>query len=231
VNLAVRNLEAGYGSGLIVRGVSFDVQAGGALAILGRNGMGKSTLVRAMLGYLQNVRGSVRIKGREILGLPTHVIIRMGFGYAPQDAAIFGDLSVNDNLRLGAISVRDFQERRDAVLFDFPALGMRLAQKAGTLSGGEQKMLILARALIANPDIIVLDEISEGLQPSMLGTVRKVIGRLRERRATLILVEQNVDLALTLADRVALLQVGEFLFERSASDPEVRDQVVQAFVL
>ena len=92
-------------------------------------------------------------------------------------------------------------------------------------------MLILARALIANPEIVVLDEISEGLQPSMLGTVRKVIGQLRERRATLILVEQNVDLALTLADRVALLQVGEFLFERRASDPQVRDQVVQAFVL
>ena len=92
-------------------------------------------------------------------------------------------------------------------------------------------MLILARALIANPEIVVLDEISEGLQPSMLGTVRKVIGQLRERRATLILVEQNVDLALTLADRVALLQVGEFLFERRASYPQVRDQVVQAFVL
>lgn len=193
--------------------------------------MGKSTLVRAILGYLQNVRGSVRIEGREVLGQPTHKIIRMGVGYAPQDAAIFGDLSVNDNLRLGAISVRDFQERRDAVLLNFPALGTRLTQKAGTLSGGEQKMLILARALIADPDIIVLDEISEGLQPLMLDTVRKIIGQLRERRATLILVEQNVDLALTLADRVALLQVGEFLFERSATDPEIRDKVVQAFVL
>jgi branched-chain amino acid transport system ATP-binding protein len=231
MNVEVRELQAGYGSGPIVRGVSFRVETGGALAILGRNGMGKSTLVRAMLGYLQNVQGSVRIHGVEVLGLPTHRIIRMGVSYAPQDAALFGDLSVNENLRLGAIRMPDFNQRRDTVLLNFPALGPRLWQKAGTLSGGEQKMLILARALIVEPDIIVLDEISEGLQPSMLATVRTVIEQLRARRATLILVEQNVDLALSLADRVALLQVGEFLFERPAADPGVREQVVQAFTL
>jgi ABC-type branched-subunit amino acid transport system ATPase component len=231
MTVEVKGLKAGYGSGLVVRGVSFDVKTGGAFAILGRNGMGKSTLVRAMLGYLTNVQGTVRIDGTEVLGWPTHRIVRLGVGYAPQDGAIFGDLSVNENLRLGGIQLRDFNERRDRVLTNFPALGLRLGQKAGTLSGGEQKMLVLARTLIADPDIIVLDEISEGLQPSMVETLKAVIAQLRERRATLILVEQNVDFALAVVDRVALLEIGEFRFQHPAAEPGVRQQVVQAFTL
>jgi ABC-type branched-subunit amino acid transport system ATPase component len=231
MSIEVRELRAGYGSAEVVRGVSFSVPDGGALAILGRNGMGKTTLVKAILGYLAT-NGSVRVKGREVGGWPTYRIQRLGVGYGPQDAAIFGDLSVNENLRLGASRSRDYLERRDRVLASFPILTERLGQRAGTLSGGEQKMLILARALIAGPDVLVLDEISEGLQPSMMATIAAVLRAERERRnVTMLLVEQNVDFGLELVDAVAVLQAGEVLLEQATTEPNVRADVVGAFSL
>jgi branched-chain amino acid transport system ATP-binding protein len=231
MSIEVDGVRAGYGSAEVVRGVSFSVPTGGAMAILGRNGMGKTTLVRAVLGYLAT-KGEVRIMGREVAGWPTYRIQRLGVGYGPQDAAIFGDLSVNENLRLGAARSKDYVQRRDRTLASFPILAQRLGQRAGTLSGGEQKMLVLARALIPEPDVLILDEISEGLQPSMMATIRTVLRRERERRnVTMLLVEQNVDFGLELVDTVAVLQAGEVLLEQATAEPNVRAEVVGAFSL
>jgi branched-chain amino acid transport system ATP-binding protein len=231
VSIEVDGVRAGYGSAEVVRGVSFSVPTGGAMAILGRNGMGKTTLVRAVLGYLAT-NGRVLVMGREVAGWPTYRIQRLGVGYGPQDAAIFGDLSVNENLRLGAARSKDFVQSRDRTLAHFPILAARLGQRAGTLSGGEQKMLVLARALIPEPDVLILDEISEGLQPSMMATIRTVLQRERERRnVTMLLVEQNVDFGLELVDKVAVLQAGEVLLEQATTEPNVRAEVVGAFSL
>jgi branched-chain amino acid transport system ATP-binding protein len=231
VSLEVDGLTAGYGSAIVVRDVSFRVGEGEALALMGKNGMGKTTTVRAILGFLP-ATGSVRLLGQEVAGGPTHATVRLGVGYAPQDAAIFGELSVNENLRLGAMRVPRFNEARDRVLEHFPVLSERLGQQAGTLSGGEQKMLLLARALIPEPKVLILDEISEGLQPLVLNVVKKVIQEERRRRPlTLLLVEQNVDFALAVADRVAVLQVGELLFESGTGAGGVREDIVGAFAL
>lgn len=232
MTLSVKGLSAGYGSATIVRDVSLSVEPGSSLAVLGRNGMGKTTLVRAILGYLRNRLGSVQVLGQDVVGWPTHRVIRMGVGYGPQDAAIFPDLTVDENLRLSSLRVKDYEAARDRVLEHFPILGQRLRQRAGTLSGGEQKMLVLSRALIPEPQLVILDEISEGLQPSILNRARDVLLAERERRPlAMLLVEQNMDFALSVADRIAVLQVGEVLFELDASDPSVRDRVTKAFSL
>lgn len=232
MSLDVERLSAGYGTATIVRDVSFSVETGGALAVLGRNGMGKTTMVRAILGLLGGTSGSVRIGGTDVQGWPTRKIIGLGVSYGPQDNAIFGDLSVNENLRLGNLGITNFARRRDEALEDFPALADRLTQKAGTLSGGEQKMLVLVRSLISQPSVLLLDEISEGLQPSIVERVREVLQRERASRPlTMLVVEQNVDLALALVDHVAVLEVGTIRFSNPVTAPSVREDVIEAFSL
>jgi branched-chain amino acid transport system ATP-binding protein len=232
MSVEVDGLTAGYGSATIIRDVSFSIGTGETLAILGRNGMGKTTIIRALLGLLPGSSGSIRICGNEVHGWSTRRIIRLGVGYGPQDNAIFGDLSVNENLRLANLNVADYARRRDTVLQEFPALVDRLSQKAGTLSGGEQKMLVLVRALIGKPSVLLLDEISEGLQPSIVETVREVLRRTRtERELTLVVVEQNIDLAMSLADHIAVVQVGSIRFTQPVDAPSVREEIVEAFSL
>jgi branched-chain amino acid transport system ATP-binding protein len=232
MKLEVEDLSAGYGSAVVVRNVSFLVPSGGSLAILGRNGMGKTTLIKALLGYLPHAKTSVRLDDQPVGDWPTYRIVRQGIGYGPQDAAIFPDRTVHENLLLGSLRVRDFRSRMDEVLDDFPVLKNRLGQPAGTLSGGEQKMLILARTLVPQPRMLILDEISEGLQPLILDVALKALRRQRERhRTTLVLVEQSVDFALALADQVAVLQVGQFLFQRTAEADGLRTDIEGAFAL
>jgi ABC-type branched-subunit amino acid transport system ATPase component len=232
VNLLVDGLSAGYGSAVVVRDVSFDLQSGKAFAFLGRNGMGKTTLAKAILGYLKVSAGSVQIDNQDVTGLPTHRIQRLGVGYGPQEGALFADLSVAENLRIGGLRNPALKETRARILANFPVLEERLRQRAGTLSGGEQKMLTLARALISEPDLVLLDEISEGLQPSMVENVRRVLDvERRQRQMTILLVEQNIDFALSMADRVAMLQIGRVLFEDDASANGIRDRIVESFAL
>jgi ABC-type branched-subunit amino acid transport system ATPase component len=232
MKLDVDDLSAGYGSAVVIRNVSFTVPSGSSLAILGRNGMGKTTLIKALLGYLPHAGTSVRLDDRPVGDWPTYRIVRQGIGYGPQDGGIFPDRTVHDNLLLGSLRVRDFRSRLDAVLDDFPVLKERMGQAAGTLSGGEQKMLILARTLVPGPRLLILDEISEGLQPSVLDIALTALRRQREQhQTTLILVEQSMDFALALADRVALLQVGEILFDRRADDPGLRAEIERVFAL
>ena len=227
MKLAVDHLRAGYGSAVVIRDLSLKVADAEAVAILGRNGMGKTTLLKAILGYIGH-EGAVRIDGEEFGGGETARIIRRGIGYGPQEEAIFGDLSVAENLAANVTMKRATPGRRDAVLNLFPVLGRRLWQRAGTLSGGEQKMLVLARVLLAEPKLIVLDEISAGLQPAMLTTVERALKTERaERRTTILMVEQNLDLTLAVADRAAVMKLGQLQFEAPTNAPGIRELLVQ----
>jgi len=225
-SLNVESLTAGYGATTIIRDVSLSLEPGQCLAVIGRNGMGKTTLLKALLGYLPGARGSIRVNGAEILGMPTHQLVRRGLAYAPQEAAIFANLTVRDNLA-AVRKPSPAATRRLSWLFEFfPVLADRLDQKAGTLSGGEQKMLILTRVLLPEPSLLLIDEISDGLQPKMVGTVREVLTQeRRERGTTMLIVEQNIDLSFALADRVAVLKLGQVAFD-CAPDPAHRPEVL-----
>ncbi|MFN0121945.1 MAG: ABC transporter ATP-binding protein [Blastocatellia bacterium] len=221
MRLEVEKLSGGYGLTIVVREVSFTLPQGEALAIVGRNGMGKTTLLRAILGYLDTVSGVVRLGQASVLGWPAFRIIRQGIAYAPQEESLFGELTVAENLRSAVIGKPRTSPRLTEMLAAFPRLGERMRQRAGTLSGGEQKMLILARALLAEPRLLVLDEISGGLQPAMVRHVRDVLRAERERQGTTILmVEQNLDLSLAIADHIAVMKPGRLLTQCAANESE-----------
>jgi ABC-type branched-subunit amino acid transport system ATPase component len=225
VNVAVEDLRAGYGSAVIVDGVSFEVPDRGALAIVGRNGMGKSTLLKAITGYLRPMGGTVVVGGRRTTGLATYRLARLGVAYTPQEQSLFGELSVEENLSIGT-SGRCPRALRDEILDAFPVLRERLRQRAGTLSGGEQKMLTLAKALAMRPELLLLDEISDGLGPAVVTTVGETLAALRERLGcTILMVEQNLDLSLKVADRIAVLKLGRIVYERDAAEPGLRDEL------
>jgi branched-chain amino acid transport system ATP-binding protein len=225
VKISVDQLSAAYGATLVVKQVDLVVPGGGAMAILGRNGMGKTTLLRALLGYLPATKGRIEFGDTDVSGWPTHRIARLGLSYGPQEGALFADLSVGENLE----AVHGTPRRREAVLHYFPVLGQRLRQLAGTLSGGEQKMLVLARALIPEPAILMLDEISAGLQPAMVASVKQALRQeRRERGTTLLMVEQNLDLALDVADEVTVLKLGRVAVRARAESPDVRSSLIEA---
>jgi len=210
--LEARGLVAGYGAGLVLQGVDLGIEAGRTLALLGRNGMGKTTLLRTLMGLPPPRAGSVRFLGRELAGAPTHEIARAGIAYAPQGREIFGGFTVDENLRLGLIG-RDGGEAALGPLFAwFPILAERRRQRAGSLSGGEQQMLCLARALAAGPKLLLLDEPTEGVQPSIVEEIGAALALVvRETGLAMLLVEQNIDLALTLADEVAFMTAGRIV--------------------
>jgi len=225
VNVAVRDLRAGYGSAVIVDGVTLDVPEHGALAVVGRNGMGKTTLLKAITGYLRPMGGSVSIGGKNVTGSPTYRLALSGVAYTPQEQALFGELSVEENLSIGT-SKRAGRELRKEILSYFPVLQERVRQRAGTLSGGEQKMLTLAKALAMQPDVLLLDEISDGLGPAVITAVGNVLTALRERFGlTILMVEQNLYLSLRVADRVAVLKLGQIVYEAEASEAGLRAEL------
>jgi branched-chain amino acid transport system ATP-binding protein len=227
MNLEVRDLRAGYGSAVIVDGVSFDVPEHGALAIVGRNGMGKTTLLKSITGFLKPMGGSVTLDGRKVTGISTYRLARMGVAYTPQEQSLFGELSVGENLSIGT-SKRSPADVREEILSYFPVLQQRLRQRAGTLSGGEQKMLTLAKALTMQPDVLLLDEISDGLGPAVVTAVGNVLTALRERfGCTILMVEQNLDLSMRIADRIGVLKLGRIIFERESEAPGLREELLQ----
>ncbi len=210
--LELSGVRSGYGEAMVVHGVDLDVAPGEILAILGKNGVGKSTLLKTVMGFLPTRGGSIRLGGRDITGLAPHRVARLGVAYTPQERALFADIAVEDNLRLGLREERGFEGRLRRAARHFPFLLDRRPQAAGTLSGGEQKMLLLTRALIAGPRLMLVDEISEGLQPSV---IQRLVEVLREERRetglSILLVEQNVRFALAVADRYAVLKRGEIV--------------------
>ena len=208
--LEISALTSGYGEAIVVRGVSMTVAPGEIVALLGKNGMGKSTLLKTVMGFLPAREGKITLRGHDVTRDPPHRIARQAIAYTPQEQAIFQDLSVGDNLRLGQSEASWFEEELARVAQVFPFLRERLGQRAGTLSGGEQKMLLIARALMARPKLMLVDEITEGLQPSIIEQLTEALAVQRERTGVaMLLVEQNVRFALNVADRWAVLKLGE----------------------
>jgi branched-chain amino acid transport system ATP-binding protein len=213
--LDVRGLCVSYGRSQVLFDVSLAVPRRGAVAVLGRNGAGKTTLLRAIIGELEASSGSIALGARDLMRMPTERRVRMGLGYVPPEHAVFGRLSVRDNLALGALSSPD-SSPVDRVLTMFPKLGKRLGQLAGTLSGGEQKMLAIGRALLSNPKLLLLDEPTEGV---WIGVIEEIAERLRElvKEIAIVIVEQHLDLALELADHAYILERGRVALEGRSS--------------
>lgn len=216
--LAVADLSSGYGEAIVVRAATIEVGRGEIVAVLGKNGMGKSTLLKTVMGYLPARSGRVRLFDQDVTGEPPHRVARRAVAFTPQEQAIFQDLTVDDNLRLGLPEPGWFDDGFARIGEIFPFLRERRRQRAGTLSGGEQKMLLVARALMARPRLMLVDEITEGLQPSVIQRLAGVFAEERARSGTaMLLVEQNVRFALGVADRWAVLKLGEIV-DRGASD-------------
>lgn len=224
--LVLQGITSGYRSSLVLRDLSLDVRKGEAVALLGKNGMGKSTLLKTVMGYLTKKSGTIHLHGENITRLPPHRIARQGVAYASQEQPLFADLSIRDNLRLGLAQESWFEERFAGVEPLFPVFKSRLQQYAGTLSGGEQKMLLLARALMMRPKVILLDEITEGLQPSVIDRLANALLQERAQHGTtLLIVEQNVPFALKVADRYVILKQGELVDEGLAKVDGAVDRV------
>jgi ABC-type branched-subunit amino acid transport system ATPase component len=230
--LDITDVSSGYGEAMILRNVSLGIRPGEIFALLGKNGMGKSTLLKTILSFVPATQGSIRLFGEDITTLPTHLIARKAIAYTPQEQTLFQDLTVQENLRLGLRDDRGFAEGLVRVSEYFPIIGKRLHQKAGTLSGGEQKMLIISRALLGSPRLMLIDEISEGLQPSMIQRLSEILLAERKRAGTAIfVVEQNVPFAFSVADRYAVLKIGEIADEGVAGDERAAARVQEQLQL
>ncbi|AMA59516.1 ABC transporter ATP-binding protein [Bradyrhizobium sp. CCGE-LA001] len=218
--LDIEDLHAWYGASHILHGISLHVNAGEVVALVGRNGAGKTTTLRAVMGLMPKAQGRVRFAGRELLPLRAHQRFHLGLAYVPEERRIVPGLSVRENLRLGLVAAgSDVEERAaiDEIAETFPRLKERLDQEGVTLSGGEQQMLAIARALIAKPKMILLDEPSEGIMPVLVEEMGVLFRRLRDEGKTLLLVEQNVEWALRLADRAVIIDQGEVVHQSSAA--------------
>jgi branched-chain amino acid transport system ATP-binding protein len=206
----VQALQSGYGEAMVLKGLDLTLTRGEIVAILGKNGMGKSTLLKTLMGFIHPRSGDIALFGERTTGVPPNRIARRDVAYIPQEKALFQDLCVEDNLKLALLRDRDFKPLFERIEDLFPFLKDRLRQKAGTLSGGEQKMLLLARALIRQPKLILIDEITEGMQPSVIERVAGILGRERDSAGTtMLLVEQHVRFAFAVANRYAVLELGE----------------------
>ena len=231
--LALRDLHVQYGAVQALRGVSLHLHAGEVVALLGANGAGKSTTLRAISGLIRAASGQILLEGAPLTGLnPTDIVAR-GVAHCPEGRRVFGGMSVMENLRLGA-SVRSdtdsIRQDTERMLSLFPILAERRGQAAGTLSGGEQQMLALARALMARPRLLLLDEPSLGVAPLIVREIFKTLRELRESGVTVLLVEQNARAALGLADRAYVLRTGMVALSGSAADLSASDEVAQAYL-
>ena len=227
--LEVRGIEVSYGEFLALRGISFKVEEGELVTIIGANGAGKSTTLRAVMGLVRCRKGEILFEGEEITSKPSHVRARLGISLVPEGRKIFPDLTVAENLLMGAYIQNDpkvIQSAMEEAFSLFPVLKERQGQVGKTLSGGEQQMLAIARALMARPRVILMDEISLGLMPIYVEETFKVIENLHRQGVTILLVEQNARKALSAADRGYVLETGEIvlsdLSERLANNPQVK---------
>jgi len=223
--LECRGITAGYGGGVVLEDLSLSLAAGEAVAVLGRNGVGKTTLLRTVMGLLPLAGGEIRLDGARVDRLATHRRARAGLAYVPQGRGLFGDLTVRDNLRLADLRRADV----DDALAAFPALAERRDARAGSLSGGQQQQLAVARALRARPACLLLDEPSEGVQPSVVLDLADALrARIDETGLSLVLVEQNAEMALRLCDRLVFLERGRIAAELTAAEARRDPAVLEA---
>jgi len=230
----VEDVHAHYGKSHILHGVSLKIGAGEVVGLLGRNGVGKSTTLKTIMGIVQPSHGTVLFGGNAITGLPPHKLARMGIGYVPEDRRIFRLLTVMENLRTGLDRQGVTEEKRttllDKVFAYFPVLAERRSQAGGTLSGGEQQMLAIARAMMLEPKIILLDEPTEGLMPRMVSQIRQIIDALHNEGISILLVEQNVPLTLEASQRVYIMEKGTVRHHCPASEIDVNDAVIKQYL-
>jgi branched-chain amino acid transport system ATP-binding protein len=228
--LDVRNYNTFYGELQVLRDFSVSVAAGEILCLLGRNGAGKTTALKSILGLVPPRSGTLAIDGKDISGLPAEQIPRHGIGYVPQGRRLFKELTVRENLEIGLMTRKSGGAAMDRALGYFPALKDRLGQQSGTLSGGEQSMVAIARALCVEPKIIMLDEPTEGLMPSMIQAIRDVVTRLRDDGVAVLLVEQRIDAVLPVADRIAFMDQGVVQAEFDVDEVRADSSLVQKYL-
>jgi len=231
--LQIQDVAVYYGGIQALKGVSLHIDVGELLAIVGANGAGKTTLLRTVSGVLRARSGSIRFDGRDVTRLPPHAIVGLGIAHSPEGRQLFGGLTVVENLRLGAVqrSDRAAVEQDFEYVFElFPILRERRQQRAGTLSGGEQQMLAIGRALMARPRLLLLDEPSLGLAPLLVERIFDVIARLKSERVTLLLVEQNARMALEVADRAYVMETGRIKLTGSAAELAANPDVERAYL-
>jgi len=231
--LSIHDLEVSYGAVQVLFGVNLEVRAGEIVSIIGPNGAGKSTVIKAVIGLVEVQGGSVEFDGRDITNLPAHVVPSLGVTYVPQGRIVFAHMTVADNLEMGAFLQRDARKRREAVqaVFEqFPRLYERRNQPAGKLSGGEQQMLAIGRALMLNPRLVILDEPSLGLSPKYVDLIFEHLLVLKSQGRTLLMVEQNAARALELSDRGYALELGYNRFTDSGEKLLANDDVRRMYL-
>jgi branched-chain amino acid transport system ATP-binding protein len=227
--LSLRNVHVHIGKLHILQGVDLEVRPGESVALLGRNGVGKTTTLRAIMGLAAKTEGTIEFEGADLARCPPHRIPRKGIGYVPQGRGIFPDLTVLENLCIGLPGKRD-AAREDYVFTCFPRLKERLKQPATTMSGGEQQMLAIARCLMMRPKLIILDEPTEGIMPRLVSQIRREIHRINKEGVSILLVEQNVETALRLCPRVMLMEKGTIVHSGTAHELKTRPDIVHRYL-
>ncbi|MGB7298905.1 MAG: ABC transporter ATP-binding protein [Burkholderiaceae bacterium] len=230
--LSVERIDVFYGASKILFGVDLAVEKGRTLALLGRNGAGKSTTLKAIAGIAPPASGVVRLRGQDLSGAAPHDIARLGIGYVPEDRQVFPEHSVDDNLMIGEKAGVDGQVAwtRDAVYEVFPKLAQMKERDAGLLSGGEQQMLTIARTLMGNPEVLLLDEPSEGLAPIIVQEIGRLIRRLREMGVTIVLAEQNMHFCLGISEDAVIIDNGHIVYRDSIQALRDNDEVKQRYL-
>ena len=231
--LEVKDLEVYYGVIQAIKGISFEVNKGEVIALIGANGAGKTTTLHTITGLLSPKNGHVIFEGKDITKVPAHKIVSMGMAHVPEGRRVFAELSVYENLKMGAYTRKDKNEIEESlanVYKRFPRLEERKNQMAGTLSGGEQQMLAMGRALMSKPKIILMDEPSMGLSPILVNEIFDIIRAVSESGTTVLLVEQNAKKALAIADRAYVLQTGKIVIEGNAKDLLEDDSIKKAYL-
>ncbi|MEU3755688.1 ABC transporter ATP-binding protein [Streptomyces olivoreticuli] len=231
--LEVENLRVAYGKIEAVKGITFTVETGRIVTLIGTNGAGKTTTLRTLSGLIEPLGGTVRFDGRSIVGTPAHEIVALGLAHSPEGRHIFPRLTIAENLQLGAFLRKDtdgIQQDIQRAYELFPILGERAKQAAGTLSGGEQQMLAMGRALMSRPKLLMLDEPSMGLSPIMMQKIMETIAELKATGTTILLVEQNAQAALSLADSGHVMEVGKIVLSGSGADLLHDESVRKAYL-
>lgn len=231
--LEIKDLYVSYGMMEVLHGVSVNVEDKELVSIIGPNGAGKTTLIKTIMGLVKPTSGSIIYNGEDITHIPAHKRAGMGIGYVPEGRRVFGKLTVDENLRMGAYELKDKAQiaKNIEMVYDiFPRLGERSRQLASTMSGGEQQMLAIARALMLNPKMLLIDEVSMGLMPIMVNTCFDVIKQLNDEGITVLVVEQNANKALKIADRGYVLETGNIIISDTAENMRKDDTVQKAYL-
>jgi branched-chain amino acid transport system ATP-binding protein len=231
--LTLEKITAAYGDAVALDDVSLSVPQGGITAVIGTNGAGKTTLIRTLAGIIKPRAGRIRFEGQDITDLPSHKVVNLGIGQVAEGRQVFPTLTIRENLDMGALVPRARKgaaDRLEEMLTLFPRLRERLGQAAGTLSGGEQQMLAIARCLMGRPTLVMLDEPSLGLAPAVVQEVFRVVKRLKDEGLTIVLVEQNVAASLKLADRAYVLETGRVVLEGTGAELLTDPRVQQAYL-